>query len=220
MPRVLALALIATAACQGGEYALLSSGATLHVERHEQVGSQIRLFTKTGSIDLPADQITGFEIEEPLPPSLEPSKSQEQPSVAPPKTLTPKELVQQAADRHGLPASFVHLVARAESGYKPNAVSPKGAVGIMQLMPATAASLGADPSNPEQNVEAGTRLLRDLLAKYENYPDQLRRALAAYNAGSGAVDRYNGVPPYRETQSYVEKIVSQYKHQLAAGGGQ
>jgi len=85
----------------------------------------------------------------------------------------------------------------------------------MQLMPATAAALNVDPHDAEQNAEAGARLLKDLLLQYQNQPDQLRRALAAYNAGPGAVAKYNGVPPYRETQLYVDKIVGQYKRTLA-----
>jgi soluble lytic murein transglycosylase-like protein len=91
----------------------------------------------------------------------------------------------------------------AESGFQPWAVSPKGAIGLMQLMPDTAQALGADPRDPAQNVDAGARYLRDLLEKY-NYG--LRHALAAYNAGPGAVDKYNGVPPYRETINYVGRI--------------
>jgi soluble lytic murein transglycosylase-like protein len=101
----------------------------------------------------------------------------------------------------------VHSVVSAESGYKPDAVSPKGAIGLMQLMPATAATYGADPRNPAQNVEAGAALLRELLIKYDGDP---RRALAAYNAGPGAVSRYNGVPPYRETQTYIERVLRKY----------
>jgi len=107
-------------------------------------------------------------------------------------------------------------VAATESAYQPRAVSPKGAVGVMQLMPQTAAQLGADPHDLRQNIEAGTRLLRDLLLKYQNTPNPVRRALAAYNAGAGAVERYNGVPPYRETLTYVERVIERY-WRLAAG---
>jgi soluble lytic murein transglycosylase-like protein len=76
-------------------------------------------------------------------------------------------------------------------------------------MPATARELGADPSDPQQNVDAGTRYLATLLLKYQNDPYQVRKALAAYNAGPGAVDRYQGVPPYRETVQYVERVIQQ-----------
>jgi soluble lytic murein transglycosylase-like protein len=114
-----------------------------------------------------------------------------------------------------------------ESAYQTNAVSPKGAIGVMQLMPGTARYLQADPHNVEQNIDAGTRLLRELLLKYQDHPDPVRRALAAYNAGEGAVQRHNGVPPYRETQNYVEKVIGKYWRQvgrarsgnLSAGSG-
>jgi soluble lytic murein transglycosylase-like protein len=104
----------------------------------------------------------------------------------------------------------VHSVVAAESAYRPDAVSPKGAIGLMQLMPATAKAYGVDPHDPEQNVDAGTRYLRDLLLKYDH---GVFSALAAYNAGPGAVAKYNGVPPYRETQAYVNRIYRSYLRQ-------
>jgi len=100
-----------------------------------------------------------------------------------------------------------------ESGYQAKAVSPKGAIGLMQLMPATARELGADPNDPEQNVDAGTRYLRDLLLKYDNHA---YHALAAYNAGPGAVDKYHGVPPYRETQNYILNVLRHWQKQPSA----
>lgn len=203
-----------------GEYAVLQSGFRIKVERHEQVGSNVKLYTGAdAAIEMPAAAIASFEQEEyvpPPPPPPAPAQPQPTPAPEPKPALSPKELVEQAARKHGIPAEFVHLVAGAESAYRQDAISPKGAIGIMQLMPATAASLNADPHDPEQNVEAGTRLLRELLAQYENHPDQLRRALAAYNAGPGAVQKYNGVPPYRETQAYVNKIVEAYRRKVAA----
>jgi soluble lytic murein transglycosylase-like protein len=99
-------------------------------------------------------------------------------------------------------------VAKVESAMRSDAVSPKGAIGVMQLMPATARALDADPADPAQNIEAGTRLLRDLLIKYNN--DAIK-ALAAYNAGEGAVDRYQGLPPFSETQNYVDKVIRNYQ---------
>jgi len=105
---------------------------------------------------------------------------------------------------------FVASVARAESASRTDARSPKGAIGVMQLMPGTAKELGVDPHDVRQNIEGGTKLLRDLLIQYQNDPDQVRKALAGYNAGPGAVARYGGVPPYRETQNYVEKVLKQY----------
>ena len=108
------------------------------------------------------------------------------------------------AARVGIDARLAHAVVRTESNYAPLAVSPKGAMGLMQLMPALAASYDlADPFDPERNLETGLTHLRRLLVKYD-----VRRALAAYNAGEGAVSRYGGVPPYAETQSYVQRIMA------------
>ena len=126
----------------------------------------------------------------------------------PPAPVPPKQLVQEAAERHGIPPAFLHSVAQTESAYQANAVSPKGAIGIMQLMPGTAAELKADPHNPAENVEAGARHLAALLEKYEG---SSAKALAAYNAGEGAVAKYGGVPPYSETQLYVRKVIDNYK---------
>ena len=96
---------------------------------------------------------------------------------------------------------------RAESGFAPAAVSPKGAVGLMQLMPETARQLGVDPANPRENAAGGAQYLRELLAKYEKDPNQVLLALAAYNAGPGAVERYHGVPPWRETREYILRVL-------------
>jgi soluble lytic murein transglycosylase-like protein len=114
-----------------------------------------------------------------------------------------RQLADAAAQKYGLPQSLVRSVMKAESGFQPNAVSPKGALGLMQLMPATAQELGADPRDPAQNVDAGARYLRDLLEKFHG---GLWHALAAYNAGPDAVEKYHGVPPYRETINYVRRI--------------
>jgi soluble lytic murein transglycosylase-like protein len=103
-----------------------------------------------------------------------------------------------------------------ESAYRPNAISPKGAVGLMQLMPQTAAALNADPYDPRQNAEAGAEYLAQLLEKYKDDQHQVSKALAAYNAGPGAVDKYNGVPPYRETVNYVNSVLADYNRRTAA----
>lgn len=195
-----------------GEQVVLQSGFRLQADRHEREGNVVRIYLNGGVTEVAADSVASIEQEEYVPPPPAPPPA---PAVIaakqPEKLLTPKELVDQAADDSGIPREFLHLVAKAESNYQVNAVSPKGAIGIMQLMPETAAALNADPTDPKQNVAAGTRYLRDLLLKYKDHPDQLRRALAAYNAGPAAVDRYNGVPPYRETQLYVHKIVNEYR---------
>jgi soluble lytic murein transglycosylase-like protein len=114
-------------------------------------------------------------------------------------------LIHDAAQREGLEPDLLRAVIRKESGFRPCAVSPKGAQGLMQLMPATAADLRvADPFDARQNIDGGTRLLKSLLARYSG---DLSLALGAYNAGAGAVDHFGGVPPYPETLNYVSDIL-------------
>jgi peptidoglycan DL-endopeptidase CwlO len=118
-------------------------------------------------------------------------------------------LFESAASRHGVPATLLAAVARQESAYDPNAVSPAGARGLMQLMPATARGLGVDPMDPSQAVDGAARLLKDLIDRF----GEVDLALAAYNAGPGAVLRHDGIPPYPETQRYVPAVLG-FKHQL------
>jgi soluble lytic murein transglycosylase-like protein len=191
-----------------GEYAVLTTGFRIHAERHELEGSSIKLFTTDGMIEVPASSVSSFESEEYVAPAPPPVVAAAAPAPAPPKSTDPKTLVREAAVRNSLPPAFVASVAKAESAMRQSAVSPKGAIGIMQLMPATAKSLDADPHDTEQNIDAGTRLLRELLIKYDG---DVVKALAAYNAGPGAVDKYNGLPPYRETQDYVNKVIRDYQ---------
>jgi soluble lytic murein transglycosylase-like protein len=116
-----------------------------------------------------------------------------------------RELVREVAQRHGVGADLVEAVIRVESGGNPGAISPKGAQGLMQLMPATASAHGVrNAFDPRQNVEGGVRHLRYLM---ERYPDNLPVVLAAYNAGEGAVSQHKGIPPYPETQQYVRKVL-------------
>jgi soluble lytic murein transglycosylase-like protein len=198
---------LALASCSlAGEFAVLSTGFRLHVDHHELAASRVRLYQKDGGFtEMDASLVSGYEQELEPPPVLAAAPAVMKP--ADPK-LSPRELVEAAAKRNGLPPKFVDSVVVAESGYKPNAVSPKGAVGLMQLMPATAQAFHADPNNPAENVEAGAAYLRELLIKYDG---DSRRALAAYNAGPGAVDKYNGVPPYAETKTYIERVLRNYK---------
>jgi soluble lytic murein transglycosylase-like protein len=191
----------ATGSALAGEYAVLASGSRLHIERHETAGDHVRLFLGGGSIEMGASEVAGFEpdpdekVASPAPAAV----------VAPhaPTPLTPQQLADAAAQKYGLPPSLVRSVMKAESAFRAEAVSSKGAIGLMQLMPATAETFGANPLDPAQNVDAGARYLRDLLEKYNG---GLRHALAAYNAGPGAVEHYRGVPPFPETIDYIRRI--------------
>lgn len=117
-------------------------------------------------------------------------------------------IARESATRNGVPEDLVLSVIKAESGFNPNAVSPRGAKGLMQLMPTVIQALGVkDPFSPEENIDAGVGLLRGLLDRYNG---DYKKALSAYNAGEGAVDKNGGVPPYKETQDYVKKVISQY----------
>ena len=124
------------------------------------------------------------------------------------------DLIEQHAQQHGLSPALVRAVIQAESAFNPRALSPKGAMGLMQLMPATARELGVlDPFHPGDNIRGGVSYLAGLMTRYDQ---NVELALAAYNAGPGSVERYGAVPPYRETQDYVKKITSATKTSPAA----
>ena len=212
------VALVLAVVCPSfaGEYAVLQNGFRIRADRHELVADKTRLHMGSGTLDVPTTEIATFEVEEYVAPPAQPPA----PTVnrefsatvkAPP---TPQELVELAAVNNGLRPEFVKSVAAAESAYQTGAVSPKGAIGLMQLMPGTAAELGANPHDPVQNADAGAKYLRQLLLKYKDTTDPVRLALAAYNAGPGAVDRYGSIPPYRETQQYVERVLRKYLAEL------
>ena len=116
-------------------------------------------------------------------------------------------LIHRAATRHGISVALVKSIVAAESNFNRDAISTRGAIGLMQLMPDTARQYGADASVPEQNVDAGAHYLRDLMDKYSKYRNPLPRVIAAYNAGPRMVDRYHGVPPFRETRRYVFRVL-------------
>jgi soluble lytic murein transglycosylase-like protein len=209
-----------------GQIAVLRNGFTIHFDHKEQSGSSTRLYTGTGYLDIASDQIASYDVDEtPVTPEPQPAPqpvalTTTEPSAAQPAAVasqTPAkaaqnvdldQVVREASSKNRLDPDFVSSVIRAESNFKTHAVSKKGAQGLMQLMPSTAAQLGvADAFDPRANVEAGTAHLSALLDLYNNDPI---RALAAYNAGAHRVKQYHGVPPYRETRDYINKIVRDF----------
>jgi len=190
------------------EQVVLTNGFVLRVDRHEVEGATVRLFVHGGTIEFPAALVACFEPGLPRGTGLQPVAWQAEPPAPQSPTRSSQELIRRAAERWGLPPEFVASVAAAESGYRTDAVSRKGALGLMQLMPATAELLGANPNDAAENADAGARYLRELLLKY-GYSAPL--ALAAYNAGPGAVDRYGGIPPYPETRHYVQRVLQQFQ---------
>jgi hypothetical protein len=210
----LAVALMALGSTRtsASELAILRNGFTIKFERRELRAEMTRLYfggTSGGYADVPTKDISGYEIEEIIP-TVPPAETS--PVVS--EAMSLGELVEHASQRNKVDAELVLSVIRAESAFRANAISPKGAQGLMQLMPQTAMELGVrDPLDPAANVEAGTRYLRQLLDRYNN---DLSKALAAYNAGPGPVDQYHGVPPYGETRAYLAKVIADFTRQKQA----
>jgi soluble lytic murein transglycosylase-like protein len=202
---LLALAAAATLAPLSlrADIAVLANGHTMKVTGVRQEQGMVWLALKDGGeIALPAGDLRGVVADEVLDEVLEEIASA-------PAGSDITALATVAARRHGLDPALVLAVVKVESAFRPQAVSPKGAQGLMQLMPPTARDLGVeDAFDPEQNLDGGARYLRQLLIRYKG---DVRRALAAYNAGPGAVDRHKGIPPYRETRQYVRRVLDQYK---------
>jgi soluble lytic murein transglycosylase-like protein len=200
-PGPLLLALIAACAsispAARADYAVLKSGLRLHITGYEQAGDQIRLTVAGGTVDIAATDLVSIEPEDrftALPPAPEPAKGPY------------GNLIRAAAAKHGVDEKLItHLIA-AESNFNPRAASHKQALGLMQLLPTTAAKYSvSNIFDPAENIEAGTHYLKDLLAHYNG---NTSLALAAYNAGPQMVSRYGGVPPFPETQKYVQKITT------------
>jgi soluble lytic murein transglycosylase-like protein len=199
---LLAVAMGCSSLC-AGEYAILTTGFRIRAERHATEGETTTLYDRDGGFTiLPSHLIAGFEVDDYVPPA-----APEPPQEA--RSWDIDSLIREAAERHGVEAELVHSVIAAESAYDPAAVSPKGAMGLMQLMPATARELNVSNAfDPSQNINGGTAYLRRMLERYSGFRNALQRALAAYNAGPGKVDLYGGLPPYRETLDFVSRVLA------------
>jgi soluble lytic murein transglycosylase-like protein len=221
---ILLLTSIFAASGFAAEVARLRNGFTIVHRSRELRGSTMRLYmdeAKKSFVDLPANEIESYSTQPDPAPPAQPPNAQTAQAPAEPNSATAvrkstDQIVHEASISQGVDSDFIRSVIQQESAGNARAVSRVGARGLMQLMPGTASQLGVEDSfSREQNVHGGTRYLRELL---ERYHGDAIKALAAYNAGPGAVDRYRGVPPYRETELYVQRVVRQYnrKKQSAA----
>lgn len=208
------------------EHVTLKNGFELDCVRREVVGDKVRLYFAgegsaaaggAGYLEVAADSVVRVETVVEAPEAVAPVKiPSPMPIAAAPTKEEMHEMLAHAGAQHNIDQDLLASVVRAESGGQARAVSRTGARGLMQLMPGTATAMGVDDAfRPDQNISGGTAYLDSLLTRYH---DNLALALAAYNAGPGAVDRYHGVPPYRETREYVVRVIREFnrRKQVAA----
>jgi Transglycosylase SLT domain len=208
---------------RAAEQITLRNGFEITCNHHGTANRRVRLYMEKGNesyIEVAPGDIASVEHipDPPPPPSPDPS-----PAPAPVSDLRSdvklspadlNEMLAKAGHEHNVDMDLLASVVKAESGGNARAVSRAGAQGLMQLMPATAADLGvSDSFKPEQNVRGGSTYLDELLTRYH---DNLALALAAYNAGPAAVDKYNGIPPYRETKLYVARVIHEFNRRVKA----
>ncbi len=201
-PRVIGLWLavgILAAAPAEADLVFFSSGRTMSVRGHRLEGSTATLYLRGGGeVVCDVGLIARIEADELIYPRVPTA------TIGSPRATPFRALIDTIAAHEGVAADLVDAVIAVESGYQPTARSSKGALGLMQLMPATARQYAVDdPFDPEANIRGGVKHLRRLLERFD-----LSLALAAYNAGEGAVKRYGGIPPYRETQDYVDRVLT------------
>lgn len=178
----------------------LLNGSQVRAKAQSREGDTVSLVVDHGTIELPASTVAAVtNIPEVVTPVPKPAEL---------KITSPGDALRLASAAQALPESFIEGVAKVESALRVDAVSAKGAVGLMQLMPATAAELGVRADDAAENAMGGAKYLRTLLLRYNG---DARLALAAYNAGPAAVDRYHGIPPYAETIAYVNRVLREYE---------
>jgi soluble lytic murein transglycosylase-like protein len=201
--------------CLAADDALLRNGFSIRHDHRETLpdGHTTRLYISADNksfVDVPTENIASVE---PAPAETAPPPPPAAVQIAP-KDQSIAEIVRSASDKHLIDEDLIQSVIRAESSFNPKAVSPKGAQGLMQLMPATARNLGVNNAfDSRENVDAGTRYLHELLVKFKF---DLIKALAAYNAGPNRVEQYKGVPPYNETRAYVTRIIKDFNRKKLA----
>ena len=206
---------------RASERVTLQNGFAIACNHHAEMGGKVRLFTSQGEdsfIEIAPEDVAGVEnVPDPPAEPAGATRPQSTPQVKPEAKLSPAdlhEMLSNAGHEHHLDVDLLASLVRAESGGNARAVSRTGARGLMQLMPGTAADLGvADSFRPEQNVRGGSTYLDALLTRYR---DNLSMALAAYNAGPAAVDKYHGIPPYRETRLYVARVIHEFNRRVMA----
>lgn len=202
---------------RAAEQVTLRNGFTLRCDHHAQVEGRIRVYLSAGEdnyMEFAPGEIAAFET---IPDPPAPVAAAPAPTPQPQSKLTPadlREMLGKAGAVHNLDIDLLASVVKAESDGNARAVSSAGAQGLMQLMPGTAADLGVhDSFQPAENVRGGSTYLDALLTKYH---DNLALALAAYNAGPEAVDKYHGIPPYHETRAYVARVIHEFNRRVLA----
>jgi len=220
---IFALALTVCPLARAAEHVTLRNGFELDCVRREAVGDKVRLYlddpraANSGAdanyIEVAGSAIARVETVADVPRPAVKATAKVVEAAAPTRAEI-HEMLAHSGEAHHIDTDLLASVMKAESGGQVRAVSRAGAQGLMQLMPKTASEMGVeDAFRPEQNIAGGTAYLDELLTRYR---DNIALALAAYNAGPGAVDRYHGVPPYRETQAYVARVIREFNRRKQA----
>jgi soluble lytic murein transglycosylase-like protein len=218
----LAALVVLGSSARAAELFTLRNGFEIRCDHHAQVEERTRLYLSASEdnyIEFVPEEIAAFEMvpDLPAPPELKPAAPGSSPKAGAEGRLSTAdlgEMLTKAGHEHNVDVDLLASLVKAESGGNAHAVSPAGARGLMQLMPGTAKNLGVEDSfKPDQNVRGGSAYLDALLTRYH---DSMALALAAYNAGPEAVDRYNGIPPYRETRAYVARVIHEFNRRVLA----